>query len=140
MKKIMKQVIFILLSGLLLYSCSLDEGEPQLNLEIVPISSVEMPTAFKVDSITEIPITYIRPTACHNFANFYYNSLGNERTVAVYCTKASSTECVPNTDYILTVPLSFKPKTIGTYHFRFWTGVDTNGADQYIEYEAVVNH
>jgi len=140
MKK-MKQVIFILLSGLLLYSCSLDgEEQQQLNLEIVPISYVEMPTAFRVDSITEIPVTYLRPTSCHNFSNFYYNSLGNERTVAVFCTKASSTECVPSNDYILTVPLSFKPKTIGTYHFRFWTGVDTNGADQYIEYEAVVNH
>ncbi|TDP59978.1 hypothetical protein [Flavobacterium dankookense] len=138
----MKQVIFIVLSSLLLFSCSLDGEEQQLNLEIVPISQVEMPTAFKVDSITEIPITYIRPTSCHNFANFYYNSLGNERTVAVYCTKINSTECVPGqgNDYILTVPLSFKPKSVGTYHFRFWTGVDANGADQYIEYEAVVNN
>mgnify|MGYP003468669032 CR=1 FL=1 len=35
MKK-MKQVIFILLSGLLLFSCSLDgEEQQQLNLEIV---------------------------------------------------------------------------------------------------------
>lgn len=138
----MKKFIFITLSSLLLFSCSLDNPNEGFNPEIVPVSSVEMPTKFRVDSITEIPVTYIRPTSCHVFSNFYYNSIGNERTVAVYCSKVSNSNCIDGSgnDYPLTVPLSFKPKTTGTYHFRFWTGVDTNGTDQYIEHEVVVDH
>lgn len=138
----MKKFIFITLSSLLFFSCSLDNPNEEYILEIVPVSTVEMPTKFRVDSITEIPITYIRPTSCHVFSNFYYNSIGNERTVAVYCTKIGNSNCINDSgnNYPLTVPLNFKPKNTGTYNFRFWTGVDTNGTDQYIEHEVVVDH
>ncbi len=112
----MKKFIFITLSSLLLFSCSLDNPNEGFNPEIVPVSSVEMPTKFRVDSITEIPVTYIRPTSCHVFSNFYYNSIGNERTVAIYCSKPNSAECIPtgNNNYTTTVELGFKPKSIGT--------------------------
>lgn len=123
----------------MLFSCSLDEDQG-LYLEIVPISTVEMPTAFRVDSITQIPISYLLPTSCHTFSNFYYNSIGNERTVAVYCTKTNGQNCTPNPNYGITVPLKFKPKEIGTYNFRFWTGVNEDGVDQYIEHEVIVDH
>ena len=56
--------------------------------------------------------------------------------------KVSNSNCIDGSgnDYPLTVPLSFRPKALGTYQFRFWTGVDTNGTDQYIEHEVVVDH
>ncbi len=139
----MKKFIFTLLLSLAFFSCSIDKGNEVLPLEIVPVISVDMPSAFKVDSITQIPITYYKPTSCHIFSNFYYNSIGNERTVAIYCSKTNGTECIPsntNNNYSSTVELGFKPKSIGTYKFRFWTGVDTNGTDQYIEHEVVVDH
>ena len=135
----MKRVLFALLLSLTLLSCSLDDGD-KLYLEIVPVSAVEMPTAFRVDSITQIPISYIRPTPCHEFSNFYYNSIGNERTVAVYCLTNGNQNCVPSTDYEITVPLNFKPKEMGTYHFRFWIGENENGVDKYIEHEITVDH
>lgn len=99
-----------------------------------------MPTAYRVDSVTTIPVTYILPTPCHVFSNFYYNSIGNERTVAVYCIKNDPNNCNPVTNYETTVPLNFKPKDLGTYHFRFWTGINDEGVDQYIEHEVVVDH
>lgn len=139
----MKKFILAILFCSLLLSCSLEDGNKTFNLDIVPVSSVEMPTAYRVDSITKIPVTYIRPTLCHEFSNFYYNSIGNERTVAIYCSKPNDTECTPlgnNNNYSTTVTLSFKPKNTGTYNFRFWTGVDMNGTDQYIEHEVVVDH
>lgn len=137
----MKQVIFILFFSVSLISCSIESDNQGFNLDIVPISEVEIPTAYRVDSITKIPITYVRPTPCHEFSNFYYNSIGNERTVAIYCSKSSNEECTPiGGNYNITVELSFKPKAIGTYHFRFWTGIDDNGTDQYIEHEIVVDH
>jgi hypothetical protein len=138
----MKKFIFLTISSLLLLSCSLDDSSEGFTPEIVPVSSVEMPTAFRVDSITEIPVTYIRPTSCHVFSNFYYNSIGNERTVAVYCTKINNSNCIDDggSNYPLTIPLSFKPSNTGTYNFRFWTGINDLGIDQYIEHEIVVDH
>jgi hypothetical protein len=137
----MKKFILITLSSLMFISCSIDNPGEGVNLEIVPVSTVQMPTAFKVDSITEIPVTYIRPSSCHLFSNFYYNSIGNERTVAVYCSKINNQNCTDGGGFNLpiTVPLSFKPASIGTYKFRFWTG-NIAGVDQYIEHEVVVDH
>ena len=135
----MKSVFISFLLSFVFYSCSLDSGQ-KINLEIVPIYSVEMPTAFKVDSISSIPITYIRPTDCHEFSNFYYNAIGNERTVAIYCLKYENQNCTPSTNYELTVPLNFKPKYLGMYNFRFWIGKNNDGVDQYIEHEVIVDH
>jgi hypothetical protein len=135
----MKRLFLVLIISLSLFACSLD-GDKNFNLDIVPINAVEMPTAFRVDSVTQIPISYIRPTACHEFSNFYYNTIGNERTVAIYCSRNVNQNCTPSTDYEITVPLNFKPKDIGTYHFRFWSGVNDEGVDQYIEHEVIVDH
>lgn len=135
----MKNIFSIVLLIVFLSSCSIDDGR-NFDLDIVPISEVEMPTAYRVDSITQIPIKYYRPTDCHAFSNFYYNSIGNERTVAVYCTKAIGSNCTPLDNYSITVNLNFKPRETGTYHFRFWSGFNEEGVDQYIEHEIVVDH
>jgi len=68
----MKQLLFAVLTSLTLMSCGFDDNQ-NVYLEIVPVSVIEMPTKYKVDSITQIPISYIRPTVCHQFSNFYYN-------------------------------------------------------------------
>ena len=135
----MKRVLITLIISLTLLSCGFDDNQNQY-LEIVPVSSVEMPTAFRVDSITRIPVTYVRPTPCHQFSNFYYNSIGNERTVAIYCLKNGGQNCTPTADYEVTVPLNFKPNHTGNYNFRFWIGVNEDGVDQYIEHEVIVDH
>lgn len=136
----MKRVLIALGISLTLLSCGFDDNQTQY-LELVPVSVVEMPTAFRVDSITQIPVSYIRPTPCHQFSNFYYNSIGNERTVAIYCLKNGGQNCLPTTtNYEITVPLNFKPNHTGNYNFRFWTGVNEDGVDQYIEHEVIVDH
>lgn len=135
----MKRVLIALGISLTLLSCGFDDNQNQY-LEIVPVSSVEMPTAFRVDSITRIPVTYVRPTPCHQFSNFYYNTIGNERTVAIYCLKNGGQNCTPTTDYEVTVPLNFKPKHTGNYNFRFWIGENADGVNQYIEHEVIVDH
>ncbi|MGV9002485.1 hypothetical protein [Flavobacterium sp.] len=135
----MKRFLILLAISFTLLSCGFDDNQNQY-LEIVPVSTVEMPTGFRVDSITQIPVTYLRPTPCHQFSNFYYNSIGNERTVAIYCLKNGGQNCNPGAEYAVTVPLNFKPKHTGNYHFRFWIGVNDDGVDQYIEHEVIVDH
>lgn len=135
----MKSIYLILVASFLFISCTADYHEPQQTLETLPVSQVDMPTKYAKDSITEIPISYIRPTVCHGFYDFYYLREGNSRTVAVILFKQNSDNCpVSQTTY--TAPLKFKPAALGTYHFKFWTGTNTQGVDQYAEYDAVVNH
>ncbi len=135
----MKNIFVIALFSLLLFSCETPENEVS-KIDLVPVGEVMMPTRFAKDSITEIEVTYTRPTSCHIFTDFYYKIEGNERTVALYCAKLNQDNCTTDVPYPTTVPLRFKPAALGTYHFKFWTGVDEQNIDQFIEYDAVVNH
>jgi len=136
----MKKLILFIPFYFLLSSCELNSGQPEASLEILPVSEVDMPTAFARDSITEIPIKYIRPTSCHSFYNFYYNKNNFDRTVAIYSSKSNLTSCITDNVTAVDVLLRFKPTEIGTYHFKFWSGEDALGLDQFIEYDAVVDH
>ena len=135
----MKKIIFALALGLLIASCTLSE-EDTSRLELLPVESVVMPTAFAKDSVTEIPIKYIRPTTCYLFHNFYYDHYDFTRTVAIYAFNLNQSGCQNDGVTLVEVPLKFKPTSLGTYHFKFYTGEDTTGANQYIEYDAIVNH
>jgi len=135
----MKPIFLILALSFLIVSCDASYQEPEQTLETIPVSLVDMPTQYAKDSITEIPVSYIRPTVCHTFFDFYYSRENNDRTVAIIALKQNNSNC-PASQTSYTVPLKFKPTALGTYHFKFWTGVNTAGVDQYIEYDAVVNH
>lgn len=135
----MKRILLILSISFLISSCDISYGEPEQTLETLPVSLVEMPTKFAVDSITQIPVSYIRPTVCHGFYDFYYLREGMTRTVAVVAFKLNNESC-PVSQITYTAPLKFKPTAIGTYHFKFWTGRTVQGVDQYAEYDAIVNH
>ena len=136
----MKKIIIIITLGLLLISCDPGEGQPNYSLEILPVSGVVMPTAFRKDSITEIKVKYLRPTSCHFFESFYYTIDEFDRTVAIYSAKANQEGCQNDNVTVIEVPLNFRPTNLGTYHFKFWTGENATGGPQYIEYEAIVNH
>ncbi len=135
----MKPIFLILAVSFLIVSCNADYQEPEQTLETLPVSQVAMPTQYAKDSITEIPVSYIRPTVCHSFYDFYYYRENLNRTVAIIALKQNSGNCPPSqTTY--TMPLKFKPAALGTYHFKFWTGTNASGVDQYTEYDAIVNH
>jgi hypothetical protein len=135
----MKPIFLILAVSFLIVSCNADYQEPEQTLETLPVSQVAMPTQYAKDSITEIPVSYIRPTVCHSFYDFYYYRENLNRTVAIIALKQNSGNC-PASQTTYTMPLKFKPAALGTYHFKFWTGTNSSGVDQYTEYDAVVNH
>lgn len=136
----MKPIFLMLALSFLTFSCSPHDDGPTNTLETLPISQVAMATKFAKDSITEIPLSYVRPTVCHSFYDFYYVRDGLTRTVAIIALKENGSTSCPPSQTTYTVPLKFKPAALGTYHFKFWTGTNTQGVDQYAEYDAVVNH
>ena len=136
----MKKIILFLALGLIFSSCEIGEDDTNYVLDILPVSEVTMPTEFAKDSITEIPVKYIRPTSCHFFDSFFYEKNDFNRYVAIYCARSVQENCTADNVTVVEVPLRFKPTSLGTYHFRFWTGEDATGLNQYLEYDVVVDH
>jgi hypothetical protein len=135
----MKKIIYALALGFLVISCDLGD-EDTSTLELLPVSTVDMPTAFAKDSTTLIPMKYLRPTTCHFFNDFFYSKNDFQRTVAIYSVNANQNGCQTDNVTLVDVTLKFRPVTLGTYHFRFWTGDDAQGVSQFAEYDAIVDH
>ncbi|HLF52461.1 hypothetical protein [Flavobacterium sp.] len=133
----MKKLVFLFMLIFTISSCSVD-GEPQSEFVVLPVESVIMPSTYAVDSISEITVKYTRPTDCYIFNGFYYDINANTRTVAINAVKLDQNNCQDDSGNLFEVPLSFKPTTDGIYVFKFWTGTDTSGVDQYLTYEIEV--
>jgi hypothetical protein len=135
----MKKIVSVLILTLFFISCSPDSGD-SYSLEILPVAKVEMQTAFRKDSVTEIPVKYLRPSNCYFYEDFYYVRNEFTRVVAIYNSKLNKDNCQTLVNDTVMVPLKFKPATLGTYTFKFWKGVNASGQDEFFEYEAIVNH
>jgi hypothetical protein len=135
----MKKIIFLIAFSLILFSCDVSD-EQTYSYEINPVFQVVMPTEFAKDSVTNITVKYKRPSSCHLFSDFYFESFGFVRTVAIENIKVAQDNCQTDNQTVLEMPLPFKPKSIGTYHFKFWTGTDAQSIDQYLEYDVIVDH
>ena len=136
----MKSIYLLLAIGFITISCDPRYDGPTDELETLPVSQVVMPVKFAKDSITEIPVQYIRPTVCHFFYDFYYERNNFTRTVAIIALKRNSGSNCPPSQLNHTATLKFKPTSLGTYHFKFWTSTNAQGVDQFAEYDAIVDH
>lgn len=132
----MKKIISLVFAAVTLVSCSVSD-EPGTELFASTIEDVEMPSAYKVDSTSQIIIQYKRPSDCYIFNGFF--SEGNQftRNVAVRFVKMNDNNCEAD-ETVYEIPYSFTPAASGTYLFRFWNSRDANGVDTYIEREAIV--
>jgi hypothetical protein len=134
----MKKTIALFGLSLLLFSCT--QEEERYASELKPVFEVDMPTAFAKDSVTEIPIRYKKVSTCHLFDGFYYDRDGMNRTVAIHTIKLNQDNCQTDADTNVEVNLEFRPVALGTYHFKFWKGENAQGVDEFMEFDAVVNH
>ena len=136
----MKYIYLLLAVGFFAISCEPRQDDTSAELVVLPVSQVVMPVKFAKDSITEIPIQYIRPTVCHSFYDFYYERNDFTRTVAIIALKQNSGSNCPPSQLEYTSTLKFKPASLGTYHFKFWTSTNAQGVDLFAEFDAVVDH
>ncbi len=135
-KKFLLTVVFLV--GLVFTGCDLSEDEP-IYIQVSAITEVTNPNQYAKDSITEIPVKFKLPSQCHVFRKFYYESHDFDRVVAIESLKSGNNTC-PIDEELYTATLRFRPTTLGTYHFKFWLGEDAQGVDQYVEFDAVVDH
>ena len=134
----MKKIYFLCLVIMALFtSCSTETTGPDFYHEILPIESVTMPEEFVLGEVYEIYITYIKPSECHVFNNFYYLNETNQRTVAVINTVYTDQDC-SFTSELVEVSFSFEANNSSPYVFKFWQGTDVNGNDTYYIVEVPV--
>ena len=134
----MKKIIFLLLIVISVSSCSVDDDANNFYYEILPVESVVIPEEFELGQTYEITVTYLRPTNCHVFNNFYYESDLNQRTVAVVTSVYQNNDCLPLIDEEAQATFNFMVNSNGTYVFKFWQGEDENGNDLYYIVEVPV--
>ena len=133
----MKKIALLILIAITISSCSVSDSSDR-DFVLMPVESVTLPDTYTVGNISHILVKYRRPTQCHIFNGFYYDINENVRTVAIQAVKLNQSNCPDDSENIYEVPLDFKPTTDGDYTFKFWTGVDGNGVDQYLVYDVVV--
>lgn len=135
----MKQLVILCILACFLASCSLsDDTNDDFYYEILPVESVDIPAEFTLGETYEIHLSYLRPSTCYAFNDFYYESELNQRTVAVINTVYPNSGCQDLDNEIVEVSFNFMVNNNGTYVFRFWQGEDENGNDMYYIVEVPV--
>ena len=70
----MKKITLILILTLALFSCSIENDEPNVSYSPVGILDATLPEYFVIDQEYEIDITYDLGSDCNSFHNFEYSS------------------------------------------------------------------
>lgn len=113
----------------LLMSCSVDNDNPVVHTEFMPITSVELPEYFVQGQTYQINMSYIKPSSCYVFNNIIFDIEGHERTVAILNTVYEDSNCIPEEE---STTVSFDLTVSGdqVYLFKFFQGTE-DGVDQY---------
>ncbi|RKE98887.1 hypothetical protein [Ichthyenterobacterium magnum] len=135
----MKNISFLCLFIIaLLSSCSTEVTGPNFYYEILPVETVTIPEEFAYGETYEISLSYLRPSGCHVFNDFYYLSEENQRTVAIVNTVYTDEVCETFTNEEVEVSFNFQVNNMSPYVFKFWQGEDENGNDLYYIVEVPV--
>jgi len=132
----MKKIAFLFLISIFILSCNVgddggDNGSDVLRFEFLPIQNADLPESFELNETYQIAVSYYRPSSCHSFNDFYYQSHDNERTIAVINQVINSPSCEEFTDNLVEVSFNFVAKLPQTYVFKIWKGLDENDNDLY---------
>lgn len=134
----MKKLLLLCLTLILCASCSVDDDGTSFSFEILPVESVEIPEEFMLGEIYPITVSYLRPSTCHAFKEFYYLKDNNERTVAPITYVFEDNDCETLEDVLIEATLNFKVTSNGSYIFKFWQGEGSDGESQYLTIEVPV--
>lgn len=133
----MKKILALFLILILFASCSVDDGT-DFSFEVLPVESVDIPDEFELGETYPITVSYLRPSTCHSFKEFYYLKENNERTVAAINIVFEDNSCNTLEDFLVEETFNFIVISNGSYIFKFWQGEDPSGEDQYLTIEVPV--
>ena len=134
----MKKLLILGFLLTLFSSCDIKDDGSDFVLDILPVESVDIPDSFTIGEVYPITVTYLRPSTCHAFREFYYAKENNIRTVAVITYKFLDNDCEDLENELAEETFNFKVTSNGSYIFKFWQGEDDNGENQYLTIEVPV--
>jgi hypothetical protein len=115
-----------------------DDGT-SFGFEILPVESVDIPDEFELGETYPITVSFLRPSTCHSFKEFYYLKENNERTVAPITYVFNDNDCKTlEDDNLVEATFNFRVTGNGSYIFKFWQGEDADGESQYLIKEVPV--
>lgn len=133
----MKKVFLVALLAVFFISCSVGD-DTQNSFSLLPIYQFDVPTTFKVDSVSVFNVRYKRVNDCQIYNGLYFDQSDNTTKIAVKVVELQEANCNPDNETTYEVPLNFKPSQSGTYILKFWNGKDPNGVDQFSNTEIIV--
>ncbi len=132
-------LLFAILATLSFSSCDLDDDDVNFHFASLQVLSVEMPESFDFNETYKIKVTYLRPDDCTFFEGFDVKKTDiTTRNVVAVGYVLDKEACTQVTQEVET-SFDFVVLYTDTYLFRFWTGEDENGEQQYLEIEVPVN-
>ena len=136
-----KKSLFLLLSFLAfgLSSCKLEDDGVNFRFVPLQIVSADVPESFDLNETYEIRVRYLRPSACVFFEGFDITSEATTTRNVVAIGSDFYEEACTQAVEELEATFNFICLYEEPYLFRFWTGEDENGNQQYLEIEVPVN-
>ena len=134
----MKRFIVLCLSLVLFSSCNIDDDGTTYSFDVLPVESVDIPNEFTLGETYPITVSYLRPSTCHAFKEFYYLKENNERTVAPITYVFDRNDCETLENELVEATFNFIVTSNGSYIFKFWQGEDNEGEAQYLTIEVPV--
>ena len=134
----MKRFIVLCLTLVLFSSCSIDDDGTTYSFDVLPVESVDIPDEFTLGETYPITVSYLRPSTCHAFKEFYYVKENNERTVAPITYVFDRNNCETLENELVEATFNFIVTSNGSYIFKFWQGEDNEGEAQYLTIEVPV--
>ena len=133
-----KFIALLALISIAFSSCDIsDDNQPRIFYSTLFITDVEIPDPFVFGEVNEIIVRYNNPSDCYRFDQFAVRSDLNVREIAVVSSFIESADCVEGnipTEQVL----RFLPTSNGTIVFKFLTGIDDAGEEEFLEIEVEV--
>jgi hypothetical protein len=136
LKKVLVWVMFIGMTPLL--SCNLEDDSVNFRFVNLQVVDVELPEYFELDQSYQINVTFIRPNNCTFFEGFNVEKAGyTTRNVVAIGSQLEDSNCAEIPAEVMET-FTFTCHYSEAYTFRFWSGEDTDGTQQFLEYEVPV--
>lgn len=136
MKRLVSPIFVVF--AFVLTSCSLSDDQPNFYFVPLQVVSAELPVSFSLHETYEINVTYVLPNGCVSFEGFEVSPIAETtRNVVPIGSQFDDLECIDGMEEVES-SFNFICLYSDTYLFRFWTGEDENGEQEYLEIEVPV--
>jgi hypothetical protein len=137
LKKVLIWAVLVVMYPL--SSCNLEDDSVNFHFVNLKVVDVSLPEYFELYESYEIQVTYLRPNNCTIFDGFNIEKSGpTTRDVVAVGTELEHSNCV-EIGAEATETFTFTCHYSDSYTFRFWSGVNPDGSQQFLEYQVPVS-